>query len=115
MRWLREQRAHLVGWWRARAQARAGARRGNSPALEQVNFRTGGASPADQLEASDLAPAFSALSFFFRPAALVAGALYVHERIEQRRRYQRAVRRARIAWALVAVAGLTLWLLAWLR
>lgn len=112
MRWLRERRAHLIGWWRAKAGART--RRGNSPALEQAIFHTD-ASTADQLQASDLAPAFSALSFFFRPAALVAGALYVHERIEQRRRYERAVRRARIAWALLTVAGLALGLLAWLR
>jgi hypothetical protein len=79
---LRLWRAHLIGWWRAR----------RAPP------------PPPPLKAADLAPAFTALAFFFRPAALIAGALYVHERAEYRRERERALRRARIAWGAIAVS-----------
>jgi hypothetical protein len=92
--WLRLKRAHLIGWWRARP--RKERRAPSSP-------------PPTELQATDLAPAFTALSYFFRPAALIAGALYVHERVEQRRR----IRRARIAWAIV-LALLLATQIAWL-
>lgn len=94
--WLRVQRAMFVGWWRQRSRPKA------RPA------------PAEP-ELTDLAPAFTALSFFFRPAALIAGALYVHERVEARKARERALRRARIAWAALGASVLVLALLSLIR